>query len=60
MLQLAAGLIEHFTERHRDKFQARRQAREFPRGQCGKKMVLTGAGDRRHGSAPDLSPILWA
>src|SRR5713226_9086580 len=40
MLQLAAGFVEDFAERHRDQFQMGGQALEFSRGQGGKKMVL--------------------
>ena len=40
VLQLPAGLVEDFAERHRDQFQMRGQALEFRRGQGGEQMVL--------------------
>ena len=43
MLQLSAGFVEDFTERHRDQLQMRGPALEFRRGQRGEKMVLIRA-----------------
>ena len=40
VLQLSAGFVEDFTERHRDQFQMRSQGVEFRRGHGGEKMVL--------------------
>jgi hypothetical protein len=41
VLHLSAGLVEDFTEQHLYRFQVRREALVFRRGQGGEEMVLT-------------------
>ena len=48
LLQLLAGFVENFTERHRNQLQMRGQVLEFRRGQSAKKMVLIRAVEWWH------------
>jgi len=46
--QTVSGFVKHFSERHGDQFQMRRQAGEFVGRQCGKEMVLLRTMRGRH------------
>ena len=57
MLQLGAGLVEHFAERQRHGLQMHGESLEIRRGKRAEKTILGGPGGEVHFFAPNSTPM---
>ena len=57
VLQLRAGLIEHFAERQRRELQVRGEALELRRGKRGEEVVVVRTRREAHGLPRSSTPM---